>query len=139
MSAFGPYAGLQEIDFTKFGKSGLYLIAGETGAGKTSIFDAITFALFGMPSGDIRESNMFRSTYADKNTETFVELEFEYRDKVYIIRRNPEYVRAAKRGNSMTTQKADGHLIMPDKSTISKNSEINSKITEILGVDRRHI
>ncbi len=137
MSAFGPYAGLQEIDFTKFGKSGLYLIAGETGAGKTSIFDAITFALFGMPSGDIRESNMFRSTYADKNTETFVELEFEYRDRVYIIRRNPEYERAAKRGNSMTTQKADSHLIMPDKSTISKNSEVNSKITEILGVDRR--
>ena len=85
MSAFGPYAGRTEVDFTKLGKSGLYLITGDTGAGKTTIFDAIIYALYGEASGDNRKSDMMRSKYADTDTPTFVELEFMYGGKTYKV------------------------------------------------------
>ena len=81
ISAFGPYADKTEIDFSKLGEGGLYLITGDTGAGKTTIFDAITFALYGRASGEVRESAMFRSKYAKDSTETFVELVFPIRGK----------------------------------------------------------
>ena len=89
ISAFGPYAGESTIDFEKLGEHGLYLITGDTGAGKTTVFDAITFALYGEASGTVRESGMFRSKYAKAETETFVELTFSYQRKEYKIRRNP--------------------------------------------------
>ena len=76
MSAFGPYAGKQEIDFDKLGVSGLYLITGDTGAGKTTIFDGIKYALYGEASGNNRDSSMLRSKYADNDTPTTVELTF---------------------------------------------------------------
>ena len=85
MSAFGPYAGEVTVDFDKLGGSGLYLITGDTGAGKTTIFDAITFALFGTASGDNRDNNMLRSKYADDKTPTKVELTFLYAGKVYKV------------------------------------------------------
>ena len=98
MSAFGPYAGVTEVDFEKLGTGGLYLITGDTGAGKTTIFDAITYALYGNPSGNNREVSMLRSKYAADSTPTEVELIFSYRDKSYTIKRNPEYERDSKRG-----------------------------------------
>ena len=89
ISAFGPYAGQVVLDLDRLGEEGLYLITGDTGAGKTTIFDAIMFALYGRASGDQREGVMLRSKYAQPDTPTFVELEFLYRGERYLIRRNP--------------------------------------------------
>ena len=83
MSAFGPYAGTVTLDFTRLGRSRLYLITGDTGAGKTTIFDAITYALFGEPSGDSRDAGMLRSQYSAPETKTEVRLVFEYAGKRY--------------------------------------------------------
>lgn len=137
ISAFGPYAGRIELDMDKLGLSGLYLITGDTGAGKTMIFDAITFALYGNPSGTSRDASMLRSKYADASTPTEVELEFTHNGETYKIRRNPDYERPAKRGTGMVKQNADAELICPDGKTYSKIREVDKKILEILGIDRK--
>lgn len=137
MSAFGPYAKKQVIDFEKLGKSGLYLICGDTGAGKTTIFDAISYALFGEASGDIRETNTFRSKYASPETPTFVELEFEYNGKGYLVNRSPEYMRPKSRGEGETRNPASAELIMPDKRVISKKEQVTKEIETILGINRK--
>jgi len=136
ISAFGPYAGVTEINLKELGKNGLYLITGDTGAGKTTIFDAITFALFGKPSGENREAFMLRSKYAAPETETKVELIFSNGGKTYTVIRNPEYQRPAKKGEGLTTQKADATLILPDGTPITKIKEVDLKIKEIIGVNR---
>lgn len=136
ISAFGPYAGRTEIDFEALGRSGLYLITGDTGAGKTTIFDAVTFALYGEASGGVRSAGMLRSKYAGAETPTFVELEFSYAGKSYTIRRNPEYERPAKRGGGFTRQGAEAELRLPDGRVITKQADVNAKIRNILGVDR---
>ena len=136
MSAFGPYANSEVVDFDKLGKSGLYLITGDTGAGKTTIFDAITFALYGDASGDNRDSKMFRSKYADIETPTEVELIFEYRGKQYTIVRNPEYERKKLRGDGFVKESADATLYCPDGNVITKIAAVNNKIIEIIGIDR---
>jgi len=137
ISAFGPYAGQTEIDFTKLGAQGLYLITGDTGAGKTTLFDAITFALYGEASGQVREAGMFRSKYAAPETPTFVELCFLYRGQLYQVRRNPEYLRPRKRGDGeFTTEKSDAVLTYPDgKPPVTKVKEVTRAITELLGLD----
>ena len=140
MSAFGSYAGVEMIDFTKV-KNGVFLITGDTGAGKTTIFDAITYALYDQTSGGKRDGNMMRSQYADIGTKTYVELEFEYRGSVYRIIRNPEYERESKRkdkdGNvKKTLEKSKVELYMPDGTEfIGKKQEVNKKIIEIIGLD----
>ena len=136
ISAFGPYAGCSVIDMEKLGKDGLYLITGDTGAGKTTIFDAITFALFGEASGDNRQPAMLRSKYADGDTPTFVELVFSYRGLEYTVKRNPEYERPAKRGGGSTKQRAEALLTMPDGSVVTKLKDVDAAIKGILGIDR---
>lgn len=136
MSAFGPYAGSTEVEFTSLGERGLYLITGDTGAGKTTIFDAITFALYGEASGEIREASMLRSNYADEKTPTFVELSFVLGGKEYHVRRNPEYNRPKARGEGFTLQKSDAELTLPDGKIITRQKDVNQQIVEILGIDR---
>ena len=136
MSAFGPYAEETVLDLHLLGDHGVYLVTGDTGAGKTSIFDAITFALYGRASGDARDPSMLRSKYALPETPTFVELEFDYGGSRYRVRRNPEYERPAKRGGKMTRQKAEAELEGPDGLLAVKSNEVTAKITELLGVDR---
>lgn len=138
MSAFGPYAEKTVIDFNKLGESGLYLITGTTGAGKTSIFDAITFALYDKPSGDVRDPVMFRSKYASPSADTYVELEFSCKGKNYVIRRNPEYERMRIRGNGSTVkQTAKAELHLPDGRVVDKSrKEVTKAIEDIIGIDR---
>lgn len=137
MSAFGAYAGKQVIDFKALGKSGLYLITGDTGAGKTTIFDAISFALFGDASGGNRETKMLRSKLASPDAQTYVELLFEYSGKQYTVRRNPEYKRLSKRGDGTVKQISDALLILPDgKTPISKVNEVTDYIENLLGINR---
>jgi len=136
ISAFGPYAGKTILDMDQLGSQGLYLIAGDTGAGKTTIFDAITFALYGAPSGDNRDSSMLRSKYADPDTPTFVEMVFKYAGKEYKLTRNPEYTRPAKRGEGTTSEKSDAELIYPDGKIVTKSREVTQAVTELMGIDR---
>ena len=136
MSAFGPYAGIQELNMEELGAGGLYLITGDTGAGKTTIFDAITFALYGEASGDSREAGMLRSKYADPSVPTEVELTFIYGGKTYKVCRNPEYERPAKRGTGMTMQKAEAEFIYPDGRVVTKPKDVTAVVTEIMGVNR---
>lgn len=134
ISAFGPYAAETEVDFTKLGDGGLYLITGDTGAGKTTIFDAITFALFGEASGAVREAGMFQSKYAKAGTPTFVELTFLSHGKRYRVRRNPEYVRPKERGQGVTTQTARAELYFYDgRQPVTKTGEVTRAVEQILG------
>lgn len=138
ISAFGPYAGKTEIDFSRLGDRGLFLITGDTGAGKTTIFDAITFALYGEASGNVREAGMFRSKYAGEEVPTFVELEFVYREKRYRIRRNPEYLRPKGRGTGYTMQKADAELSFFDgRQPVTRMREATRAVEEVIGLDYR--
>jgi exonuclease SbcC len=139
LSGFGPYAGEMELDFEKLGSSGLYLISGDTGAGKTTIFDALCYALYGEPSGNNRDASMLRSKYAAATTPTYVELSFRNGDKEYFIRRNPDYQRPKGRGEGMTSQKAEALLIYPDGRQVTKLKEVSKAVEEIIGLERRII
>ena len=136
ISGFGPYAGTQELDFELLGNSGLYLITGDTGAGKTTIFDAITFALFGEASGSNREPGMLRSKYAKPEDPTGVELTFAYDGKEYTVKRSPEYERAKKSGNGFTKQLPEAQLTYPDGRIVTKQREVDKAIGEIIGLTR---
>ena len=136
IAGFGPYAGIQELDFAGLGQSGLYLITGDTGAGKTTIFDAITFALFGEASGDNREPGMLRSKYAPADAPTYVELTFAYGGKEYTVKRNPEYERTKTRGTGTTRQSADALLTYPDGRVVTKLKDVDKAVREIIGLTR---
>ncbi len=137
MQAFGPYAKCVDIDFSQLG-GGLFLITGDTGAGKTTIFDAISFALFGTVSGgkDRKNTKTLRSDFVNSGEKTFVEYEFLYRGEKYKITRTPEYTRAKKSGKGETKELADASLTMPDGSTVSGVDKVTEKVEEIIGVDQ---
>ncbi|MCI8807235.1 MAG: SMC family ATPase [Oscillospiraceae bacterium] len=134
ISAFGPYAGQVELDLDRLGQSGLYVICGDTGAGKTTIFDAITFALFGQASGKAVKGEMLRSKYARSETPTFVELGFRYRGGDYTVRRSPDYERPKARGEGTTWQKAGGEFHRPDGSVVTGTSEVTREVEALLGL-----
>ena len=136
LSAFGPYAAETTLKLEKLGKGGLYLVTGDTGAGKTTLFDAITYALYDHSSGGVREGAMLRSQYADPKTPTFVELEFEVNGARYTVRRNPEYPRPKARGEGFTTEKADATLTYADgRPPVTKARDVNAAVLDILGLD----
>ncbi len=134
MSAFGSYADVTTIDFTKLGEEGLFLITGDTGAGKTTIFDAMTFALFGEASGSTKGTDSFRCKYASIENETYVDLRFSFQGKEYRVHRNPPYERKAKRGDKLTTEAANAELYLPDGSVVSKSGQVTKRIEELLGI-----
>ena len=140
ISAWGPYKDKAEIDFTGFYGQGIFLITGATGAGKTTIFDAITYALYGALSGEMRdkERGSVRSDFADAQTPTYVELTMEHGGKEYFIRRNPEYFRPKKRSSGegmLTKEKENALLELPDGRVIEGVREVNNGLTELMGVD----
>lgn len=136
MSAFGPYAGLTQVDLSLLGESGLYLICGDTGAGKTTLFDAITYALYGEPSGQTRKAGMLRSKYAAEDAETFVRLAFEHGGQAYAIRRSPEQPRPARRGTGFVSRPADAELVFPDGRVASGVRAADEAVLSLLRVDR---
>lgn len=137
MSAFGSYAGKNVIDFTGQ-QQGIFLITGDTGAGKTTIFDAITYALYNQTSGGERNGNMMRSQYAQPETETYVELEFLYRGQTYRVRRNPDYkITKTLKNGKIRGQKVPHsvELTLPDGTVFpEKKNATDAKIIEILGL-----
>lgn len=140
LSGWGPYKDRIEVDFTRLEDRGLFLIAGPTGAGKTTLFDAITYALYGNMSGDVREKNSVRSDFADGDTATYVELWMQHGGKEYHIVRNPEYMRPKKKKggkSNYTKEKENARLYLPDGSVVEGSSEVNRRMQEILVLDYR--
>lgn len=134
MCAFGPYKDLVSIDFEKLGNSGIFLITGDTGSGKTTIFDAISFCLFGVSSGSRRSGSNLRSDFADDAIKTFIELEFVHKNVLYKIKRVPRYVRNKVRGVGTTSVGGDASLIYFDK-VITGDKNVSDKCIEILGIN----
>ncbi len=142
MSAFGSYAGEQTLDLSSLGDNGLYLICGDTGAGKTTIFDAITYALYDAPSGGgeskadaLRSTKMLRSMYAAPSTPTYVQLTFLHQGQEYAIRRSPAYLRPKLRGTGMKEESPTAELTLPDGSVIADRS-VNKRLIDLLGLTR---
>lgn len=136
MSAFGPFAKVAEVDFSRLASGGLYLVNGDTGAGKTTIFDAITYALYGRTSGALRTEAMLRSDFADAETETFVQLKFSLHGKCYVVTRNPAYQRPKKRGEGTTLRPADATLEREGAPPISGVKQVTAYVQQLLGLNR---
>lgn len=140
LCGWGPFRDKQTVDFTKVSEKGIFLITGQTGAGKTTIFDGITYALYGSMSGEIREKNSVRSDFADADTPTYAELTMMHNGLLYQIYRNPEYMRPKKRkngGQAMTKEREKAVLTLPDGSVMEGSGEVTRKIQEILRLDYR--
>lgn len=141
LCGWGPYRDRQSIDFEQMKERGLFLITGATGAGKTTVFDAMMYALYGCMSGEVREKGTVRSDFAQPETKTYVELLMTHKGETYQIYRNPEYLRPSKRKsagkNGMTKEKEKAVLTMPDGTCIEGSSEVTRKIQELLRLDYR--
>ena len=138
ISAFGPYADtMPEIDFSQFEEKGLFLISGDTGAGKTTVFDAVCFALYGSASGSYRDTKNLRSEFADEKTESFVDFYFSHQGKNYHIRRNPAYERVKKRGSGVITEKENAVLYEEGKPPVEGLTTVNAAVRDLLHVDEK--
>ena len=135
MDAFGSYAKPTTVAFEKFRK-GLFLVTGDTGAGKTTIFDAIVFALFGTGSGEERTLEMMHSDYVSKDTDTSVELIFEQSGKTYTVKRSLHFTKKRGKANEYGNAKIDAVLILPDDTTVKGASKVTERVTEILGLNK---
>lgn len=138
ISGFGPYAGEETVDFGQLGRSGLFLVTGDTGAGKTTVFDAITFALYGVASGgrQRRSARSFRSDFASPAVETFVELTFEHGGHTYLLRRSPEYARPSRRGGGTVVAKPEATLSCIDTGEVcDRLVQVNDRVRELIGLD----
>lgn len=135
LSAWGPYAKEAAVDFETIGKKGLFLITGPTGAGKTTLFDGITFALYGEVSGDIREKDSLRSDFSPVDRQTYVELHFTHQGKSYEIIRSPKYERPKKRGEGFIIEPENGELKRDGELIAVGTKEVTEKIHEILRVN----
>ncbi|MDR2520119.1 MAG: SMC family ATPase, partial [Eubacteriaceae bacterium] len=136
LSAFGPYAEKEEIDFSAFDTSGLFLITGETGAGKTTVFDGISYALFGEASGELRAAASLRSDFAKPQTPTYAWLSFSHKETDYEIMRSPEYARPSMRGGGETVQKAQVEFRLNGR-VITKAKEANQAVEDLLSINYR--
>lgn len=135
LSAFGPFSDLVELDLTQLDGQGLFLITGDTGAGKTTLFDAICFALYGEVSGPYRPVEHLRSDFAAPDAQTFVQLEFVHRGKPYTLKRNPAYERPKLRGSGTVKEKPDALLILPGEPPVQGVRQVNAAVRELLGID----
>ncbi|MBO5293531.1 MAG: SMC family ATPase [Lachnospiraceae bacterium] len=137
---WGPFRDEVNIDFSVFGDGGLFLITGQTGAGKTTVFDAVTYALYGTMSGNMREKGSVRSDFADADTQTFVRLVMTHDGKEYTVNRNPEYLRPKKRKSgkaAFTKEKENAVLVLPDGAVVEGTAEVNRRLREILVLDEK--
>lgn len=137
VSGFGPYASCEEIDFEAFGHEGLFLITGATGGGKTTIFDGITYALYGETSGTAREKDFLRSDFAGQETDTFVELSFSHKGQEYKVVRSPRYSRKKKRGQGEIVKNETAILYEEGKMPVTALKEVNQRLHEIMGISYR--
>lgn len=135
MEAFGPFAGKEIVDFEKMA-GGLYLITGDTGAGKTTIFDAITFALYGEASGNARKANMLRSDFAEDSAVTRVTYTFSYGARQYKVERSPQYERRKRRGEGTIRQNGDATLFRNETAIASGYNAVTERVTELVGINR---
>ena len=135
MQAFGPYAGKTDLDLAPLTKNGLYLICGDTGSGKTMLFDAITYALYGEPSGSTREASMLRSKYAKHEDMTYVELTFENGGHIYTVYREWGKERL-KKGELVEERSTEAWLEYPDGRRVNKHRDVTAAVCDIIGLDR---
>ena len=138
MSAFGPYAGdVQEINFEQFEERGLFLISGDTGAGKTTIFDAICFALYGTTSGSYRDTKNLRSEYAKPDTKSYVDFYFSHQGKNYHVLREPSYERKKQRGSGVVAVKENAVFYEEGMAPIEGIVKVNAAVKELLHIDEK--